>query len=311
MRDLSHLVFEVTTLGTGAALPARGRYPTAQLLNVRDELYLIDCGEGTQERLRMAGVNFNRIGRIFISHMHGDHYLGLMGLLSSMHLQGRSRELHVHGPADLKEVVHLQLRVSQTYLRYPMHIHAVASVSGEVIMEDDRVTVTALALKHRLPCTGLVVKERAGLRSLRKEMLPVIPAYRRAGVKQGEDLLAEDGTVIPNAELTLDPPARRSYAFCSDTAYAPELVPFLTGVDLLYHEATFTEALLARAKETLHSTARQAATIARDADVGSLLLGHFSSRYKSADVLLKEALEVFPRTLLSSEGATFKVGTRG
>ncbi|MCC7501451.1 MAG: ribonuclease Z [Flavobacteriales bacterium] len=305
------MVFEVTTLGTGAALPARGRYPTAQLLNVRDELYLIDCGEGTQERLRMAGVNFNRIGRIFISHLHGDHYLGLMGLLSSMHLQGRLRELHVHGPADLREVVHLQLRVSQTYLRYPLQIHAVASVSGEVIMEDERVTVTALALKHRLPCTGLVVKERATLRSLRKEMLPLIPAYRRTGVKEGADLVLEDGTVIPNAELTLDPPAQRSYAFCSDTAYAPELVPFLTGVDLLYHEATFTEALLARAKETLHSTARQAATIARDADVGTLLLGHFSSRYKSADLLLQEALPVFPRTLLSNEGATFKVGPRG
>ena len=178
-------------------------------------------------------------------------------------------------------------------------------------MEDERVTVTALALKHRLPCTGLVVKERAALRSLRIEKLPVIPAYRRTSVKEGEDLVLEDGTIIPNAELTLDPPAQRSYAFCSDTAYAPELVPFLAGVDLLYHEATFTEALLVRAKETFHSTARQAATIARDADVGSLLLGHFSSRYKSADVLLEEALRVFPRTLLSNEGATFKVGPRG
>ena len=305
------MVFEVTTLGTGAALPARGRYPTAQLLNVCDELYLIDCGEGTQERLRMAGVNFNRIGYIFISHLHGDHYFGLMGLLSSMHLQGRLRELHVHGPSDLKEVVQLQLRVSQTYLRYPLHVHAVASVSGEVIMEDDCVTVTALALKHRLPCTGLVVKERAALRSLRKEMLPVIPAYRRTGVKQGEDLVLEDGSVVPNAALTTDPPMQRSYAFCSDTAYAPELVPFLAGVDLLYHEATFTEALLARAKETLHSTARQAATIARDADVGSLLLGHFSSRYKNADVLLQEALQVFPRSMLSNEGATFKVIRKG
>jgi len=304
------LRFEVTTLGTGAALPARGRYPTAQLLNVREELYLIDCGEGTQERLRQAGINFNRIGHIFISHLHGDHYLGVMGLLSTMHLQGRLRELHVHGPADIKEVIHLQLRVSQTYLRYPLHVHPVLPESGAVILQDERVTVTALALKHRLPCTGLVVREHPLPRALRTDKLHLVPPYRRNAVKAGEDLVLEDGRVVPNGELTLDPPPQRSYAFCSDTAYAPELVPFLQGVDLLYHEATFTEALLARAKETFHSTARQAATIARDAGVGTLLIGHFSSRYKSADILLEEAQRVFPATCLSSEGATFPVGPR-
>lgn len=302
--------FEVTTLGTGAALPARGRFPTAQLLNVREELYLIDCGEGTQERLRVAGVNFNRIGHIFISHLHGDHCLGLMGLISSMHLQGRLRELHIHGPADLNEVVHLQLRVSRTYLRYPLVMHAVEPVSGAEVLKDERVLVTALELKHRLPCTGLVFREHPLPRALRTDALQQIPHYRRNAVKAGEDLLLEDGRIIPNGELTLPPPPQRSYAFCSDTVYTPELVPFLRGVDLLYHEATFTEAMAARAKETFHSTARQAATIARDADVGSLLLGHFSSRYKSADILLKEALEVFPRTRLSSEGATFAVDLR-
>lgn len=302
--------FDVTTLGTGAALPARGRYPTAQLLNVGEELYLIDCGEGTQERLRQAGVNFNRIRRIFISHLHGDHYLGLMGLLSSMHLQGRTREVHLHGPADLREVVHLQLRVSQTYLRFALHFEAVEPRSGDLVWRDDRTTTHALALRHRIPCTGLVVREHEQPRPLRKDKLALVPPYRRSAVKAGEDLVLEDGTVVPNAELTHEPPRPRSYAYCSDTAHAPELVPFLQGVDLLYHEATFTEQLRARAKETMHSTAREAAVMAREAAVGTLLLGHFSSRYKSADVLLREAVEVFPRTLLSSEGATFPVLAR-
>jgi ribonuclease Z len=304
------LRFELTTLGTGAALPARGRYPTAQLLNVGEELYLIDCGEGTQERLRQAGVNFNRIRRIFISHMHGDHYLGLMGLLSSMHLQGRTRELHLHGPQDLNEVVRLQLRVSETYLRFPLHFEAVRAESGVLLWRDDRVSVHALALRHRLTCAGVLVREHEQLRPLRKDKLFIVPPYRRAGVKAGDDLVLDDGTVVPNSELTEDPPKPRSYAYCSDTAYAPELVPFLEGVDLLYHESTFTEALAARAKETMHSTARQAATIARDARVGTLVLGHFSSRYKSADQMLREALEVFEATVLSDEGATFTVGQR-
>ncbi len=300
--------FDVTTLGTGAALPARGRHPTAQLVNVREELYLVDCGEGTQERLRMAGINFNRIGHIFISHLHGDHYLGLMGLLSSMHLQGRMRALHVHGPADLQEVVRLQLRVSETYLRYPLHLHTVRSESGLLLWEDERVTVRGLALRHRLACTGFLFRERELPRTLRKDTLDLVPHYRRGAVKDGADLVLEDGRVIPNTELTHDPPRPRTYAYCSDTAYAPELVVFLAGADLLYHEATFTEALRARAKETLHSTAREAATIGRDADVGTLMLGHFSSRYKSPEILLREALEVFPRTILSQEGATFPVG---
>ena len=304
------LRFDVLTLGTGAALPARGRHPTAQLLNVGDELYLIDCGEGTQERMRQASVNFNRIRRIFISHLHGDHYLGLMGLLSSMHLQGRTRELFLHGPPELHEVVQLQLRVSGTYLRFPLRFEAVQHRSGDLLWRDDRVTAHALVLRHRIACHGLVVRELEQPRPLRKDKLAVVPVYRRSAVKAGADLVLEDGTVVPNAELTLAPPPPRSYAYCSDTAHAPELVPFLQGVDLLYHEATFTEQLRARARETLHSTARQAATIAREAGVGTLLLGHFSSRYKSADILLREALEVFPRTLLSAEGATFPVGER-
>lgn len=303
--------FEVTTLGTGAALPARGRYPSAQLLNANEHLYLIDCGEGTQERLRQAEVNFNRIERVFISHMHGDHYLGLMGLISSMHLHGRLTPLKVHGPAELKEVIDVQLRASRTYLRFPMEILPVPLHTGETVCADPRLHVTALELRHRVPTCGFLFREQAQPRRLRKEKVALIPHFARTSVKNGEDLHLPDGTVVPNAELTLEPLPARSYAYCSDTAYAPELAPALRGVDLLYHEATFTEELAQRAKETEHSTARQAAMLAREAGAGALLLGHFSSRYRSNRVLLDEALPVFPNTMLAEEGSTFRIGAVG
>lgn len=300
--------FEVTTLGTGAALPARGRYPSAQLLNIHDRLYLVDCGEGTQERLRQAEVNFQRILAVFISHMHGDHYLGLMGLLSSMHLNGRTAPITVYGPPMLREVIEVQLRASQTYLRYPLHIVQVERANGAPVMSTPWMQVKALALEHRVPTTGFIFREDTGQRKLVPEKVALIPHYMRNRVKDGEDLVLPDGTLVPNEELTTAPPPPRSYAYCSDTAYAPALVEHLRGVDLLYHEATFMEDMAARAKETMHSTAKQAATIARDAGVRTLLLGHFSSRYKSSTLLLDEALPVFANTLLASEGATFQVG---
>ncbi|MEZ4756602.1 MAG: ribonuclease Z [Flavobacteriales bacterium] len=302
--------FELLTLGTGAALPARGRYPTAQLLNVHEGLFLIDCGEGTQERLREQGVNFQRIERIFISHLHGDHYLGLQGLISSMHLMGRRNPLHVHGPQALKGIVDVQLRASETYLRYPLHIHINPSESGTLVHADHRVEVTALALKHRIPTTGFLFRERQAPPSLRRERVHEIPHYLRDPVKQGADLVLPDGRTVPNAELTLPAPPARSYAYCSDTAYAPELLPHLLGVDLLYHEATFTEQLIGRARETMHSTAAQAATLAREAGVRQLLLGHFSSRYKSEQALLAEALAVFPNTRAAREGERYLIPER-
>ncbi|MBL7952878.1 MAG: ribonuclease Z [Flavobacteriales bacterium] len=303
-----HSPFSITTLGTGAALPARGRFPTSQLLNVHGNHYLIDCGEGTQERLRAAGFNFQRIGHIFISHLHGDHYLGLLGLISSMHLMGRQVPLHIYGPPELKPIIDIQLRASGTWLRYPLHVHSTEPVSGAVIHQDTHVTVTVLALRHRIPCTGFVFQEQSGARRLRADRVQEIPPFKRASVKAGEDLVLPDGSVVTNATLTEDPLAPRSYAYCSDTAYEPALIPFVSGVGLLYHEATFTTAMADRAKETLHSTAAQAAQLAKEAAVGQLLLGHFSSRYKSADVLLNEALPIFPRTLLSYEGGVFPVG---
>ncbi|MCI1754262.1 MAG: ribonuclease Z [Flavobacteriales bacterium] len=299
--------FDVTTLGTGAALAARGRYPSAQLLNIRERLYLVDCGEGTQERLRQAGINFGSIARVLVSHMHGDHYLGLMGLISSMHLQGRTTALYLHGPAELREVIELQLRVSRTYLRFPLHYATHEHRTGAPVFTDNRVEVTALALDHRLECTGYLFREAPLPRKLRRDKLEQIPLYARKAVKAGEHLTLPDGSVVPNAELTLDAPPQRVYAYCSDTAYAPQLADALRGVDLLYHEATFTEALAARAKETKHSTARQAGMLAKEAGVKKLLLGHFSSRYKSAEELVMEAREVFPDTLAAEEGRTFPV----
>lgn len=248
------------------------------------------------------------IDRIFISHMHGDHYLGLMGLISSMHLMGRKKELHVHGPKELKEVLDVQLRASGTYLRFPLEVHPVAQASGVVVVAGTRVTVTSLALKHRIPCTGYVFKEVRGPRRLKPDQVHVIPIRERAGIKKGKDLTLPDGSVIPNVELTFDPDPPRSYAYCSDTAFEPALIPFLLGVDLLYHEATFNNALVAKAKETMHSTAAQAAEIAKAAGVSQLLIGHFSSRFKSVVGLLEEARAIFPRTELSYEGGRFQVG---
>ena len=224
-----------------------------------------------------------------------------------MHLMGRKNELHVHGPAELKPVIDLQLRVSGTYLRYALHFHPLQPESGALAWEDSRLSVRILALKHRIPCTGFVFREQPALRHLRKDKLDLIPRFKRDAVKKGEDLRLTDGTVYANAELTTDAAPSRSYAYCSDTAYEPALVPHVRDVDLLYHEATFTELMAKRAKETMHSTAQQAATLAREANVGHLLLGHFSSRYKSAEELLQEAVAVFPRTSLSYEGGVFPV----
>lgn len=302
--------FEVTTLGTGAALPARGRYPSAQLFNAGGHLLLIDCGEGTQERLRQAGVNINRIERVLISHLHGDHYLGLMGLISTMHLLGRTAELHVHGPQELRAIIDIQLRASGTWLRFPLQVHVVEHRSGEVLFSDRHLTVTSLALRHRIPTTGFLLTEQQRQRRLRADAVADIPHYLREEVKQGADLQMPDGELVRNASLTHPPSKPRTYAYCSDTAPCPELLPWLTGVDLLYHEATFTADLAARAKETMHSTAAQAAQIAKEAGVGRLLLGHFSSRYNDVQVLRIEAAAIFPEVVLAQEGRTFSVDER-
>lgn len=277
---------------------------------MHEELLLIDCGEGTQEQVRRVGANFMRIGHVFISHLHGDHYLGLVGFISTLHLLGRTKELHVHGPAELKPIIDLQLRASRTYLRYPLHVHEVPLVDGHPVLANERVVVKVLVLDHRIPCTGFLVEERPGSRRLRADRVREVPVFMRQRVKEGEDVRFPDGRVLHNAEITLDPLPVRRYAYCSDTGYRADLIPQLHGVDLLYHEATFTEDMRPRARETMHSTAADAARIAAGAGVGRLLLGHFSSRYRDLGRLLEEARAVFPAAELAEEGQVYVVHPR-
>jgi len=303
--------FELTILGAGAALPARGRFPTSQLLRIGGKYFLVDCGEGTQERLRAGGHNLQQIDHILISHMHGDHYLGLMGLISSMHLLGRTKELTVHGPEFLEEIILLQLKASNTFLRYTLHFNLVEHKSGNILYEDECRRITSIALKHRVPCTGFRFDETSRKRKLNRSKLDLIPHYKRSAVQAGEDLHLEDGTIIPNSELTLGEPILRSYAYCSDTAYHEPVLEVIKDVHLLYHESTFTEELKKRAKETEHSTAKEAALIAKQANAGCLLLGHFSSRYNDLNLLRAEASQVFDNTLVAIEGKTYQLREQG
>jgi ribonuclease Z len=270
---------------------------------------LIDCGEGTQMQLARYKVRAHRISHIFISHLHGDHYLGLMGLLSSLHLQGRTSELHLYGQQDLMDILDLQLRLSNTTLRFNLIFHAVRHYLGGVVFEDDHMQVKSIVMNHRIPCTGFLFREKPRPRKLliNKIRQHAIPIEYFSRIKEGEDYRDEDGRVIPNQELSVAPPAPKSYAFCSDTLYDRTIATEVRGVDLLYHEATFTSDLQERAETTYHSTARQAALLAREAGVRKLLIGHFSARYKELAPLLREAREVFPETELAIEGRRFSI----
>ncbi len=302
--------FELTILGSSSATPIFNRHPTSQLLNIRDRYFLIDCGEGTLLQLLRYRIRYHRISHIFISHLHGDHYLGLVGLLSTFHLQGRTSELHLYGQQELMDIVEIQLRVSNTILRYNLIFHPVRHYTPEVILEDDEIQVRSIVLNHRVPCTGFLFVEKSRPRKLiiQKVQQKNIPISYYTKLKLGADYVDESGNVIPNNELTETPPKVRSYAYCSDTMYDPMLKDELKGVDLLYHEATFLHELLERATQTYHSTALQAAQLAKDAQVERLLIGHFSARYKELDPLLMEAQSIFKETELALEGRKFKVG---
>lgn len=301
--------FELTILGSSSATPTHNRHPTAQVLNIRERFFLIDCGEGTQSQLVRYRLRYSRIGHIFISHLHGDHYLGLMGLLSTMHLQGRTSDLHLFGQQELMDLIELQLRLSQTILRYRLIFHPVKHYAGTVIHEDDDVTVSTIVLNHRVPCTGFLFREKP--RPLKLLISKIrehnIPFSWYNDIKSGADYIDGNGVHIPNRELTFPPGKVRSYAFCSDTIYDEQVADIVSGVDLLYHESTFLHELSERARMTYHSTARQAAQIAAAAKVGKLVIGHFSARYKDLTPLLDEAREVFPATELAMEGRRFEV----
>ncbi|MBK5286655.1 MAG: ribonuclease Z [Bacteroidia bacterium] len=303
------MTFDVTILGSSSATPIYDRHPSAQVLNIHERFFLIDCGEGTQMQLNRYRIRYHRINHIFISHLHGDHYLGLIGLLSTMHLQGRKDELHLFGTKELKHLTDLQLEYSQTTLRYPLIFHEINTARKKIIFEDDVITVESIPMNHRISCCGFLFREKEGLRKLIREKLEEhqIPHTFFNELKLGKDFVNEQGKKIHNEEITLPPNRSRSYAYCSDTLYDENIVPHITGIDMLYHESTFTEDMLERAKETFHSTASQAATIAGKAKVKQLLIGHFSARYKEVTPLLDEAKKVFPETMLAVEGKSFAI----
>lgn len=301
--------FEVTILGSSSATPIYNRNPTSQALNVNDRLYLIDCGEGTQQQMLRFDIKASRIDHIFISHLHGDHYLGLVGLLSSMHLNGRKKELKLFGPEHLLEIINLQLKYSETTLQYPIEFTITNTDRAELIVDNEDVTVETIPLDHRIACTGFLFREKKRQRKLLKDKLEElqVPVQYYTALKKGKDYIAEDGTIYKNDTLTIDSEQPKAYAYCSDTIFNPQYFQQINNVNLLYHEATFLHNMLDRAGETFHTTALQAAQIAVQTQAKKLLIGHFSARYKNLDELLDEAKSVFPATELAIEGRTFAI----
>lgn len=301
--------FELTILGSSSATPTSKRHPTAQLLNIAERFFLIDCGEATQIQLRRYRIRFQRINHIFISHLHGDHYLGLMGLLSSLHLLGRKTKLHIYHPPGLKMIIDLQLELSGTVLNYEIEWHEHNLEKSTVIFEDQLITVETIILNHRIPCCGFIFREKPRMSSLDKEKVDFyqVPRSQYMSVKNGNDAVLEDGTVIPNQMLTRGRPKPRSYAFCSDTRFDPRVIEAVKGMDLLYHESTFLHELLERAKQTHHTTAKEAGMVARLSGAERLIIGHFSVRYMDLTPLLEEARTEFTNTWLAEEGAVFNI----
>jgi len=301
--------FEVTILGSSSATPIFNRNPTSQALNINERLYLIDCGEGTQQQMLRFDVKASRIDHIFISHLHGDHYLGLVGLLSSMHLNGRKKALYLFGPAHLKEIIDLQFKYSETTLQFPLEFTAIDAQKAEVIVNNSDVIVETIPLDHRIACTGFLFKEKKRLRKLIKEKLEDlnVPVEYYTALKRGNDYTSASGKVYKNDTLTTDSQAPKSYAYCSDTLYNEQYFEQISNVTLLYHESTFLNDMLDRAKETHHTTALQAGEIALKTHAQKLLIGHFSARYKTLNELLEEARSVFPETELAIEGKTFAI----
>jgi len=295
--------FELHILGCGSALPTTRHFATSQVLNVRDKLFMIDCGEGCQMQFRRSRLKFSRLNHIFISHLHGDHCFGLLGLISSFGLLGRTADLHIYSPAGLEELLQPMLKFFCDNLPYKVFFHAFETKRPTLIYEDRSLTVTTIPLKHRIACCGFLFAEQPTLNHIIRDMVDFyeIPLYELNRIKSGEDYVTADGTVVPNARLTIpaDPP--RKYAYCSDTIYRESVIEQIKEVNLLFHEATFAQKEQARARETFHTTAAQAATIAKKANVKQLVIGHFSARYEDESVLLEEAQMVFPETILARE----------
>lgn len=298
----------LTILGCYAATPRTITNPTSQLLEIRNRLFLIDCGEGTQVQLRKSKIKFSRINHIFISHLHGDHMYGLVGLISTFMLLNRKTDLHVYGPKGIKEIILLQLRFSNSFTGYNLYFHELTSTVCEVVFEDEKVIVKTIPLKHRIYTNGFLFQEKVGDRKLNVDAVQnyAIDKCYYQKIKNGKDITLDDGTIIPNDELTFDPIPTKSYAFCSDTMYDESIVPLIQNVDVLYHETTFLESEADKALKTMHSTAKEAATIALKANVKQLMLGHYSTRYENIALFKEEAETIFPNVLLADDGKTFE-----
>ncbi len=301
--------FKITILGSSGALPAYGRFPSSQLVEIRNRYFLVDCGEGAQMQLMRYQANFHRVNHILISHLHGDHFLGLMGLLFTMHLLRRTNDLHVYGHKGLDEIITTQLKYARSVPSFRIIYHQLEPDSRVTIYEDDALSVETLPLTHKIPCSGFLFREKIKPRRIDKTKLPAgLRLQQIANLKKGDDVLDDDGHILyRNEELTLPPRKSRSYAYCSDTAYQETLIEQIRGVDVLYHEATFAHDDEAKARETKHSTASQAAAIAKKAAVGKLLIGHFSARYKELMPLADEARATFPNVELAVEGSVFSI----
>ena len=301
--------FELKILGANSATPAYGRFPTSQLLTVENQYFLIDCGEGCQIQLSRFKAKVSRISRVFISHLHGDHFFGLIGLLNTFNLGGRTQDLTLYGPADLADIITVQLRQSRTVLKYKVHFVAVLPDVPLLLWEDERLTISTIPMNHRIACTGFLFREKEKPRRINKETMPPdLSIEDIKALKQGEDLYGPDGFLrYHNEDLTRPPRRSRAYAYCSDTRYETAITDLVRGVDLLYHEATFMHDEADLAAERFHSTTVQAATLAKEAEVGTLLIGHYSSRYKDLTPLLAETRAVFPNTELALEGKDYAI----
>ena len=295
--------FRVHILGCGSALPTLRHYASSQIVEVREKVFMIDCAEGTQMQLRRSRVRFNKLSHVFISHLHGDHCFGLIGMISTFGLLGRTATLHVHAPQALGPILQGQIDFFTHDLDFEVAFHPVDTTQQSVIYEDRSVVVETIPLPHRMPTCGFLIREKGLLPHIRREMIDFyqIPVSQINNIKNGADWTTAEGEVIPNSRLVKPADSARSYAYCSDTRYIPTLHEQLKGVNTLYHESTYGEDMLQNAEKYCHSTARQAAMVARDAGVGKLLLGHYSSRYEDEGVLLHEAQEVFKNTILTNE----------
>ncbi len=307
--SLNMAKMKLTVLGSGSALPTEKRYNTSHILSIGEKNFMIDCGEGSQIKLRQYKIRTAKLNHIFITHLHGDHCFGLIGFISTMAMMNRKENLYIHAHADLEKLLQPQIDYFTKDMSFKVVFNHINPRKNEVVFEDKSLKVSSIPLKHGIPCCGFLFEEKEKERSLIKEKAEFynIPIKKRHLIKKGADLELPTGKIVPNKEITLDPEKTKSFAFCSDTMPIEKIIPIIENVDLLYHEATFAEEEKERAKETYHSTAKQAAKIAQTANIKKLVVGHYSARYRNSETIQKEAREIFKETYAAEDGSVFEI----